>query len=60
MRIPLSYFLSQLPNTGMFLISLAIPATAVVSLVLCAGYLVLLRRKDRMSKPEDVLKGADF
>ena len=59
-RIPLSYFLSQLPNTGMFLISLAIPATAVVSLVLCAGYLVLLRRKDRMSKPEDVLNGADF
>ena len=46
-RIPLSYFLSRLPNTGMFLISLAVPVSAFVNLFLCAGYFLLLRRKDR-------------
>lgn len=45
-RIPLSYFLSHLPGAGMLTISMAIPATALVSLVLCTGYLLLLRRRD--------------
>lgn len=46
-RIPLSYFLSQLPDTGMFLISLAVPASALVSLIMCVWYFAWLRRKDR-------------
>ena len=45
-RIPLSYFLSRLPGAGMLTISMAIPATALVSLVLCTGYLLILRRRD--------------
>ncbi len=46
-RIPLSYYLSRLPNTGMFLISLAVPASALVNFVLCLGYMLLLKRRER-------------
>ena len=46
-RIPLSYFLSRLPGTGMFLISLAVPASGLVNLLLCLGYFLWLRRRDR-------------
>ena len=59
-RIPLSYFLSRLPGTGMFLISLAIPATALVSLALCVGYLILLRRKDRAGGRESIRPGVNL
>lgn len=45
-RIPLSYFLSRLPQTGMFLISLAVPASAVLNLTLCILYFIRLRRQD--------------
>ena len=34
-RVPLSYLFSRLPNTGMFLISLAVPISAVANLLLC-------------------------
>ena len=47
-RIPLSYYLSRLPNTGMFTISLAVPVSAAVSLTLCLLYFLRLRRKDRL------------
>ena len=46
-RIPLSYCLSRLPDTGMFTISLAVPASAVVSLAACLLYFLRLRRQDR-------------
>lgn len=46
-RIPLSYFLSRLPDTGMFTISLAVPASAVVSLTMCLLYFLHLRRRER-------------
>ena len=46
-RIPLSYFLSRLPETGMFLISLAVPASALANLMLCIFYFLWLRRQDR-------------
>lgn len=46
-RIPLSYYLSRLPDTGMFTISLAVPASAVVSLGACLLYFLHLRRQDR-------------
>ena len=46
-RIPLSYFLSRLPQTGMFQISLAVPASALVSVLMCMVYFWWIRRKDR-------------
>ena len=46
-RIPLSYVLSRLPETNVFLISLAVPASALVNFALCVGYFLYLRRKDR-------------
>ena len=48
-RIPLSYFLSRLPDTSMFLIGLAVPASALVNLTLCLGYFLVLRRRDAKS-----------
>ncbi len=50
-RIPLSYYLSRLPDTGMLTISLAVPASAVVSLLLCVLYFLHLRRQDRANLP---------
>lgn len=46
-RIPLSYFFSRLPNTGMFQIGLAVPISALVNLTLCVLYFFHLRRRDR-------------
>lgn len=37
-RVPLSYALSLLPETGMFTIALAVPAAAVVSVIACVLY----------------------
>ena len=49
-RIPLSYALSRIPNTGMLLISLAIPASSLCNLLLCVAYFIWLRRKDRTAR----------
>ena len=46
-RIPISYFLSRLPDTGMFLISLAVPISGLVNLLLCFIYFLYLRKKDK-------------
>lgn len=46
-RIPLSYFLSRLPDTSMLLISLAVPASAFANLSLCILYFIWLRQQDR-------------
>ena len=48
-RIPVSYFLSRLPETGMFTISLAVPISGAVSLGLCIAYFLWLRRGDRIA-----------
>ncbi len=45
-RVPLSYVFSQVPGASMFLISLAVPISALVNLSLCIGYDFWLRRKD--------------
>lgn len=45
-RIPLSYCFSRLPDTGMFLISLAVPISAFMNLLLCVLYFLHLRRQD--------------
>lgn len=49
LRIPLSYFLSRLPDTGMLQISLAVPASALCNLTLCLIYFVWLQRRDRQT-----------
>ena len=49
-RIPLSYFLSVRPDTGMFMISIAVPVSALVSLLLCTAYFFFLRRKDKAAR----------
>lgn len=46
-RIPLSYIFSRLPDTGLFLISLAVPLSALFTLIICTVYYILLRRRDR-------------
>lgn len=48
-RVPLSYFFSRLPDTGMFLISLAVPISGLVNLLLCLLFFLHLRKKDRLS-----------
>jgi putative MATE family efflux protein len=44
-RIPLSYYFSRLPGTNMHTIALAVPLSAVVSLVMCTGYYIYVKRK---------------
>ncbi len=51
-RIPLSYFFSIQPNASMYLISLAVPISALVNVTLCTGYFLLLRRKDKRVQHE--------
>ena len=46
-RVPLSYFLSRLPDTGLALVSLAVPISGLVNLLLCLGYFLWLSRLDR-------------
>ena len=44
-RIPLSYYLSRLPNTNLFTIGLAVPLSTLSSILICAGYYIFVRRK---------------
>lgn len=37
-RIPLAYFISQLPNTTLFLVGLATPASTVLQIIMCVVY----------------------
>ena len=48
-RIPLSTWLSRLPETNMGTISLAVPLSALSSLVLCLVYFFWLRRRLKLS-----------
>ena len=49
-RIPLSYYLSKLPNTSMLKIGLAVPLSAAVSLILCIIYFIVLKLKLKKDK----------
>lgn len=44
-RIPLSYYLSRLPGTDLFIIGLAVPLSAASSLLMCAVYYFVVRRR---------------
>lgn len=43
-RVPLSYFLSRIPGASMFTIGLAVPISALVSLMLCIIYFIHTNR----------------
>lgn len=46
-RIPLSYLFRMLPDTNMFLIGIAVPVSAAVSLLLCCIYFFVLKKRNR-------------
>lgn len=46
-RIPLSYLLSRGASPDLFKIGLAVPASALVSFLLCLIYLIYLNKKEK-------------
>lgn len=44
-RIPLSYYFSLQPDANLYDIALAVPASAVVSLILCASYFLYIKKR---------------
>ena len=46
-RIPVSWFMSKQVGVTLFHIGLATPASSLVQIVLCGGYFLLLRRKQK-------------
>lgn len=44
-RIPLSYLFSRMPDTNMFKIALAVPAAAVVSLIMCVFFFLFEKKR---------------
>lgn len=45
-RIPLAFFLSRLPNTTLFLVGLATPASTVLQIIMCVIYYQNLKKKE--------------
>ncbi len=45
-RIPLAFFISQLPNTTLFKVGLATPSSTVVQIVMCLVYYRYLKKKE--------------
>ena len=45
-RVPVSYLMSLRPDATLFQIGLATPASSIVQLVLCFGYMLWLKRKE--------------
>ena len=43
-RIPVSYFLSKIQPVSLFRVGLATPASTLVQIALCTGYLIYLRK----------------
>lgn len=48
-RVPVSYFMSKLPNTTLFKIGLATPASTIVQIIFCSVCLWFLIRGERRS-----------
>ncbi len=46
-RVPVSYLMSLQPNATLFQIGLATPASSLVQLALCLGYMLWLKRKEK-------------
>lgn len=46
-RVPVSFLMSSLPETSLFRIGLATPASTMVQILFCSVFFLLLRRRDR-------------
>lgn len=46
-RVPVSYFMSRLPETSLFKIGLATPMSSIVQLLLCLSCYLFLRKKEK-------------
>lgn len=46
-RVPVSYLMSIQPDTSLFKIGLATPASSVVQLLLCVGFMFVLNHKEK-------------
>lgn len=46
-RIPIAFMVSRMPGTSLFAIGLATPASTLVQIVLCVGYMARLNKKHR-------------
>lgn len=44
-RIPISYLMSRIPDTSLFLIGLATPCSTLVQIVLCVGWMVWMTKR---------------
>jgi putative MATE family efflux protein len=49
-RIPVSYFISRLPDTSIFKIGLATPTSTLVQIILCSVYFTYLFQKEKKGK----------
>ena len=50
-RIPVAWAMSLLPGTNLFLIGLGTPASSLIQDLLCIGYFMLLRHKEKAELP---------
>lgn len=50
-RIPVSYFMSLTDDPTLFKIGLATPCSTIVQIVLCAGFFIILLRKEKRGTP---------
>lgn len=46
-RIPVSYFMSKIPNVTLFQVSFATPAASLLGLILCVSYVIYYRKKHK-------------
>ena len=46
-RVPLVILMSQMADTSLFKIGLATPASTVVQIIMCVGFMVYLNRKEK-------------
>lgn len=47
-RVPVSYFVSKMEGVTLWHMGLAAPAASLLSIVICVGYFVYLKKKDRL------------
>lgn len=52
-RIPVSYFMSQIEGVSLFQIGIATPASSFVQIVMCGIYFMMLRKKHRQMMEEN-------
>ena len=46
-RVPVSYFMSLRLNASLFDIGLATPMSSIVQLILCLGFMAILKRREK-------------